>query len=403
MSEKSHSKKEKDYETYAVTLYFDEKSTAKIKNAIKELSGISGNFFMTENEVPPHLTLGMFHCKKEDLERLEEVFKVFSDKIEKAFPVYFSGVDTFKEKVLFLRLKAEAYKHLLLLNEILHSTFLPYFEAGGNKNYLPENWLPHVALLEKLNKEQFELGLNAIKHATADFSKTEKGKFEQFERCAPTIQASLSHTKISLPTSAKITEIGLARCNPYKEITRIPLKTDALSSLQRHKNMAAIKSTGNSLETSLRSQLFKFGFRFRKNDKRLSGSPDIVFPHYHAAIFINGCFWHAHGWNQNDSQNTTQNQSANSTFSDFDISYNTKPCEKFHFPKSNKDFWYTKFKRNNERDLRDINLLLDGGWRVLVVWECSITGKNKRQKIYDIASRISYWLEEEYTERFVEF
>lgn len=190
---------------------------------------------------------------------------------------------------------------------------------------------------------------------------------------------------------------------------------DTLSPLQRHTNMAHIRSTGNSLEISLRSQLFRFGFRFRKNDRRLAGSPDIVFPHYHAVIFINGCFWHAHGWDGKKPKTGNDEKQTNSFSDSKKLAADTSSaeqaavvatsavCTKFRFPKSNTDFWYKKFQRNTERDSRDIQKLLEQGWRVGVVWECSITGKKRREKISDVAARISLWLEEEFSESFKEF
>jgi DNA mismatch endonuclease, patch repair protein len=81
------------------------------------------------------------------------------------------------------------------------------------------------------------------------------------------------------------------------------------------------------------------GFRFRKNDRRFAGKPDIVFPHYHTAIFVNGCFWHAH-----------------------------EHCVKFVLPKSNTEFWQKKLTRNKERDRKDYDVLLNDSWRVGVVW-----------------------------------
>ncbi|MCR4941133.1 MAG: very short patch repair endonuclease [Treponemataceae bacterium] len=170
---------------------------------------------------------------------------------------------------------------------------------------------------------------------------------------------------------------------------------DTLTKPQRHKNMSHIRATGGSLETSLRSQLFRFGFRFRKNDKRLSGSPDIVFPHYHALIFINGCFWHSHGWKSEKSL-------LKSPVLEQPVLYSSR-CGKFRMPGTNLDFWQEKFDRNRERDLRDIKSLLEEGWRVGVVWECAITGPKRRDKIYDVASHISLWLEEGFDQPFREF
>ena len=67
---------------------------------------------------------------------------------------------------------------------------------------------------------------------------------------------------------------------------------DNLTYEKRHENMVAIKSSETRPEKEIRSALYKSGFRFRKNDSRLPGKPDIVLPHYKAVIFVNGCFWH---------------------------------------------------------------------------------------------------------------
>ncbi|MBQ3801101.1 MAG: very short patch repair endonuclease [Treponema sp.] len=170
---------------------------------------------------------------------------------------------------------------------------------------------------------------------------------------------------------------------------------DTLTAEQRHKNMAAIRSTGGKLEVALRSQLFSFGFRFRKNDKRLCGSPDIVFPHYKAVIFVNGCFWHAHGWRSEASL-------IKSSLLEEPVLYSLS-CGKFRMPATNTEFWQNKFTRNRERDIRDVEKLLAGGWRVGIVWECSITGRRRTEKIRTVAEKISLWLEEGYAEPFREF
>lgn len=137
--------------------------------------------------------------------------------------------------------------------------------------------------------------------------------------------------------------------------------------------MSLIKSSETKPERQIRSELFRMGFRFRKNDRRLLGKPDIVLPHYHAVVFVNGCFWHAHG------------------------------CSRFKMPKTNSEFWKEKFERNKARDKEQVEKLLKEDWRVGLVWECSILGKRRSVKIADVASRICYWLEEEPHERFREF
>lgn len=360
-------RKSAENSTYAVSLYFDDETSAKILKYVERVANAAGNSFMTDNSVPPHVTLGMFHACDGAVQEMKDLFRNFCEKAGKIFPLKISGAGTFLNKVIFFRF--EENERLHELNAMLHESFLSFFEPGGNRNYLPENWFPHVSLAMKLRPDEFEKG---IREAESFF------KENDFLR------------------GAKIVSAGLAHCNPYSEISFFSLSNgDNLSVSQRHNNMAAIRSTGNSLETQLRSRLFKFGFRFRKNDKRLLGSPDIVFPRYHAVIFVNGCFWHAHGWKADDS-----------SFGKTDFEkylYNKKRCEKFHFPHTNVDFWYKKFKRNQERDIRDIQELLEQGWRVGVVWECSLTGKKRREKINDAAASISFWLEEEIEERFREF
>ena len=69
---------------------------------------------------------------------------------------------------------------------------------------------------------------------------------------------------------------------------------DKLSPQQRHANMAAIRSKDTKPEMIVRRGLWKRGFRYRLNDKRLPGHPDLVLRKYRTCIFVNGCFWHGH-------------------------------------------------------------------------------------------------------------
>ncbi len=118
-------------------------------------------------------------------------------------------------------------------------------------------------------------------------------------------------------------------------------KTDV--SPQRHANMAAIHSEDTKPEMMVRRYLWHKGFRYRINDKRLPGRPDIVLSSYHTVIFIHGCFWHAH-----------------------------EGCKHFRVPKTNQAFWEAKFARNKERDLRDHEQLRRMGWNILTIWECQL-------------------------------
>ena len=79
------------------------------------------------------------------------------------------------------------------------------------------------------------------------------------------------------------------------------------------------------------------------NYKRLPGSPDIVLPKYHTAIFIHGCFWHGHDG-----------------------------CKYYTVPKTNTEFWEAKVARNHERDQKVWRMLEAMGWSVIIVWECQL-------------------------------
>ena len=116
----------------------------------------------------------------------------------------------------------------------------------------------------------------------------------------------------------------------------------------RSKNMSHIRSTNSKPEEIVRKYLFSKGFRYRKNVRTLSGSPDIVLPKYHTVIFVNGCFWHKHD------------------------------CGRFVWPSSNTEYWIPKINRNVERDKKNYNKLIDMGWKVLIIWECELK-KNVRE------------------------
>lgn len=125
--------------------------------------------------------------------------------------------------------------------------------------------------------------------------------------------------------------------------------SDIKSPEVRSKNMAAIKSKDTKPEEYVRKKLFADGFRYRKNDKRYPGKPDIVLPKYNTIVFVHGCFWHQH-----------------------------VGCKESHIPKSRSDYWASKLKRNVERDIVQQELLQKSGWHVIVVWECELSTKEKR-------------------------
>lgn len=110
--------------------------------------------------------------------------------------------------------------------------------------------------------------------------------------------------------------------------------------------MSRIRGKDTSIEVKVRKYLFSKGFRFRKNDKRLPGNPDVVLPKYHTVIFVHGCFWHRH-----------------------------PGCKDATTPKSRTEYWLDKFERNVANDRAHYEALEADGWKVITLWECDI---NKR-------------------------
>ena len=134
---------------------------------------------------------------------------------------------------------------------------------------------------------------------------------------------------------------------------------DNLSKDVRHKNMSHIRSNNSKPEEIVRKYLFSQGFRYRKNDKRLPGTPDIVLPKYKTVIFVNGCFWHKHD------------------------------CGRFVWPSSNEEYWRPKILGNVARDQRNYELLREMGWKVLVVWECELRSSCFQETMQTLSATIT--------------
>ena len=120
----------------------------------------------------------------------------------------------------------------------------------------------------------------------------------------------------------------------------------------RSYNMSQIRSKENKLEVLVREYLFARGLRYRKNDKRYPGHPDIILPKFKTVVFINGCFWHMHDG-----------------------------CRRSVLPKSNTEYWIPKLQRNQARHNSNISLLEEAGWKVITVWECELSKAVVEQRL----------------------
>jgi len=111
--------------------------------------------------------------------------------------------------------------------------------------------------------------------------------------------------------------------------------------LTRSQVMARVRSSDTGPERRVRAALWAEGLRYRLNDKKLPGRPDLVFPSRRIVVFVHGCFWHRH-----------------------------PGCPSTRTPRTRVDFWEAKFAENTARDARVEAELRALGRRVIVVWEC---------------------------------
>lgn len=119
--------------------------------------------------------------------------------------------------------------------------------------------------------------------------------------------------------------------------------TDTLTTDARSERMSRVRGKNTKPEMSVRRLVHGMGYRYRLHDRRLPGSPDLVFRSRRKVIFVHGCFWHRHG---------------------------DPSCKLARMPKSRQDFWGPKLEGNRERDERNQKALAREGWRQMVVWEC---------------------------------
>lgn len=141
---------------------------------------------------------------------------------------------------------------------------------------------------------------------------------------------------------------------------------DVVDKKTRSRMMAGIRGKDTKPELDLRRALHQSGLRYRLHVAGLPGRPDIVLPKYSAIVEVHGCFWHRH-----------------------------ERCLFCTTPASNTLFWKSKFRETVRRDRRNQEALRKLGWRVAIVWECSV----KEAGAEAVAGRIATWLQSDRTFR----
>lgn len=118
--------------------------------------------------------------------------------------------------------------------------------------------------------------------------------------------------------------------------------------------MSHIKGKDTKPEMIVRRYIHAAGYRYSLHSSKLPGKPDIVLRRLKSVIFVHGCFWHGH-----------------------------ENCKYFRLPSTNTGFWENKINTNIDRDKRNIDELEKAGWNVIVIWECDLKNKEKRQQTLD--------------------
>lgn len=118
---------------------------------------------------------------------------------------------------------------------------------------------------------------------------------------------------------------------------------DFLTKERRSALMSRVRNKGTAAEQYVRQAVWRAGFRYRLNVRKLPGAPDLVLRRYQTAILVQGCFWHGHDCRKGQTR-----------------------------PASNREFWNKKLNGNMTRDAANQAKLKELGWTVFVVWECRI-------------------------------
>lgn len=128
----------------------------------------------------------------------------------------------------------------------------------------------------------------------------------------------------------------------------MPRKSGLVTTPERSRLMASVRQSGTAAELSVQRIVHSCGFDYFTKANDLPGTPDLVNREDSWAIFVNGCFWHAHNG-----------------------------CPRWKVPKNNRAFWIKKFSDNRRRDKKKIEDLKALGYSVLILWECELENEER--------------------------
>ena len=173
---------EKGESMYLLSLYFDEKTDARIRQYINAVAKRTGNTYMPDGNVPPHITLSAFESKQESL--VIERLNICLDSVQKG-TIHFASVGAFFPNVIYLSPVLNAYLHQLSVS--VYDAVKDVEDTLVRKCYQPFSWLPHATIGKKLSEDEMKIAFEVI-----------QGSFGMF--------------------SGEVVGAGLAKTNPYKDV-----------------------------------------------------------------------------------------------------------------------------------------------------------------------------------------
>lgn len=173
---------------YLISAYFDERTNRRLNRYIEQIAEKSGNTFMTDNQVPPHLTISSIEAR--NVEQLVPYISGLQGKLQSG-RIQFVSVGMLLPYVLYITPVLNEY--LQGLSQQIYDVIPEDDEITVSKYYKPMQWLPHITLGKKLLKEQMQTAFKVM-----------QDNFAPFE--------------------GQIVSIGLAKTNPHEEVLRFDLK-----------------------------------------------------------------------------------------------------------------------------------------------------------------------------------
>lgn len=167
---------------YLVSIYFDEKTDHRIRQLIKAVAKESGNTYMLDANVPPHITISGFETRREG-EVIEQLGQALSGQGQGTLT--WAGVGAFFPNVIYIEPVLNEYLHKLSVT--VHESIIHIEETQIRKCYQPFQWLPHTTIGKKLSEEEM-------------------------------IKAFIALQKVFGMFEGKVIRIGLAKTNPYQDI-----------------------------------------------------------------------------------------------------------------------------------------------------------------------------------------